>query len=210
MDKSERQKSKVSLARWCVGVLLLWCAILSNSCALAQEEGAGHMKRAVMIIAEDNFRDEELSQPSEVLKQNNIEVTIASTALRELTGMLQSKVKPDILISDIRAKDYDAIVFVGGSGASQYWDDPLAHKLAKEAYGSNKVVAAICIAPVTLARSGILKGRKATVWSSEANQLKLSGANYTGNPVEKDANIITASGPSAAREFGEAIVAALR
>lgn len=167
------------------------------------------MKRVVMIIAQDDFRDEELLQPKEILKKSGIEVKIASTTLDSVKGMLGAKVKPDILFRDVQAKDFDAVIFVGGSGASQYWNDPLAHKLAQDAAGLNKVLAAICIAPVTLSNAGLLKGKRATVWSSESEKLKAGGANYTGRPVEKDGNIITASGPAAATEFGYEIVRAL-
>jgi protease I len=172
----------------------------------AQEVG---MKKVVMIISQDNFRDEELKEPKEMLEKNGVEVKIASTTLGYATGMLGAKIKPDMLVSDINIMDFDAIIFVGGGGASQYWDDPLAQQLAQTAYNNNRIVAAICIAPVTLARAGILKGKRATVWSSQAGELKAKGASYTGRPVEKDANIITASGPTAARQFGEEILRAL-
>ena len=167
------------------------------------------MKKAVMIVAQENFRDEELLQPKEILERNGIEVKIASTTLKEIKGMLGARLRPDILLSDIDHRKFDAVIFIGGTGASQYWDDPLAHELARLALDNNKVVAAICIAPVTLAKAGLLKGRRATVWNSEAKQLQALGANYTARPVEKDANIITAAGPFAAREFAEEISRAL-
>jgi len=168
------------------------------------------MKKAVMVIASGDFRDEELLEPKEVLQRNGVEVKIASTTLNQVKGMLGAKVKPDLLISDIKIKDFDAIVFVGGIGASQYWNDPVAHKLVQEAVKTNRIVGAICIAPVTLANAGILVGKRATVFSSEAGQLKAKGVNYTGKAVEKDGNIITANGPSAAREFGEELARALK
>lgn len=168
------------------------------------------MKKAVMIIAHDEFRDEELLQPKDILEKAGIEVKIASTSLSPARGVLGAKVKPDILVSDINVKDFNAVIFVGGAGASQYWDDPLAHKLVADAVDAGRIVAAICIAPVTLANAGVLKGKRATVWSSEGAQLKAGGANYTGRPVEKDGNIITASGPAAAREFAEELLEALK
>ncbi len=167
------------------------------------------MKSAIMIIAQQDFRDEELLEPKEILEKNGIAVKIASTTLKEVKGMLGTKVKPDILLKEVDPVKFDALIFVGGSGATQYWDDILAHELARSAFTANKIVAAICIAPVTLAKAGLLKGRRATVWQSENQQLKESGANYTGRPVEKDGNIITAAGPFAAKEFGDEISRAL-
>jgi protease I len=124
--------------------------------------------------------------------------------------MLGATVKADLLISNINIKEFDVIVFVGGSGSSQYWNNPVAHKIAQDALSANKIVAAICIAPVTLANAGILKGKRATVFSSEVGQLKAKGASYTGRAVEKDGNIITASGPDAVKEFAGELVKALR
>ena len=105
--------------------------------------------------------------------------------------------------------DYDAVIFVGGSGASEYWDNPTAHKIANDANNAKKLVGAICIAPVTLAKAGLLANKKATTYSSTVNDIKSAGAKYTGADVERDGNIITATGPAAAQKFGETLVKAL-
>lgn len=188
--------------------LFFWILVLGITWALAQGEVEA-VKKVVMIIAQENFRDEELFVPKEILEQNGIEVLIASTSLNPAKGTLGGKALVDILMRDIDMKNFAALIFVGGSGAAQYWDDQLAHKLIKDALALERVVAAICIAPVTLAKAGVLKGRRATVFSSEAAQLKANGANYTGSGVEKDGKIITASGPAAAKDFGEALVRAI-
>lgn len=167
------------------------------------------MGKIVMIIANQGFRDEELLEPKSILEKNRFQVVIASNSLELAEGMLGARVKPDLLVKDIKISDYEALVFIGGTGASIYWQDPTAQSLAKQAHTSGKIVAAICIAPVTLANAGILKSKNATVWQSEAGKLKDKGANYTGNPVEKDGNVITAAGPFAARQFGEQLVQSL-
>ncbi len=167
-------------------------------------------KKVVIIIAKNNFRDEELLEPKAILEKNGAAVTIASSSLKESKGMLGAKVSPDILFTDIAVGDYDAVIFVGGTGSSEYWDNPTAHTIAKVANKANKIVGAICIAPVTLAKAGLLKGKKATTYSSTVNDIKSEGANYTGEGVERDGNIITADGPASAKKFGEAIVKALQ
>lgn len=185
--------------------LLASCQKKEAEMALPRVDG----KRVIMIIATRDFRDEELQRPKEILESQGAKVTIASSSTALATGMFGAKAKPDILVKDIRVEDYDAIVFVGGSGASQYWEDPIAHEIAREAVEKGKLLCAICIAPVTLANAGVLSGKRATVFGSEAGRLKAKGANYTGARVEQDGRIITASGPEAAKEFGEAIVRAL-
>jgi len=189
------------------GILMLGFWI---SGAEAQEEGISMKKKAVMIIPAQGYRDEELAQPKAILEAAGIEVKVASTTFEEVKGMLGGKVKPDILISDISVANFDAIIFVGGMGAEQYWNDPLAHQLARSAFGDNKIVAAICIAPVTLANAGILSGKRAAVSPSEGKLLIAKGAKYTGRPLEVDGNVITAAGPAAATDFGDEIVKALR
>lgn len=167
------------------------------------------MKKAVMIIAPEDFRDEELFEPKEILEKCSVEVKIASVSLDVAVGKLGAKVKPDMLLKEIKAKDFDAVIFVGGIGASRYFDDQQAHDLARGALKENRVVAAICIAPVILARAGLLKDKRATVFSSEEKEIKGRGAKYSGRPVERDGNIITAAGPFAATEFGKEIAKAL-
>lgn len=167
-------------------------------------------ENAVMVIAQRGFRDEELFRPKEILEKAGVVVTIASLTLQECKGMLGSVVKPDTTIDQVRVDDYDIIVFVGGSGASQYFDNLVAHRLAQEAVNKKKILGAICIAPVILANAGVLDGRRATVWSSESGQLEAKGAYFTGAPVQVDGKIVTANGPSAAEDFARAMVGYLK
>jgi protease I len=173
------------------------------------EEKALTGKKVVMIIAPQNFRDEELVEPQDVLTEEGAQVKTASSSLEVSKGMQGTQVKPDMLVSDIKPEDWDAIILVGGSGANVYWEDSTVHSLLKTAAKENKIIGAICIAPVTLANSGLLSGKKATVYASEEGQLKNKGAECTGQSVERDGKVITANGPKAAREFGNAIAQAL-
>jgi protease I len=68
-----------------------------------------------------------------------------------------------------------------------------------------RVVAAICLAPVILARAGVLVGKRATVAGTFAAELEQCGATYTGPGVTVDGLVVTANAPKASRAFGEAI-----
>lgn len=149
-------------------------------------------------------------KPYRLLKNNGVAVTIASTTLEKVTGMNGLTVKPHILLKDVRAQDFDAVIFVGGSGSVQYIDDPFAHKLARDAFEAKKIVGAICLAPMILAKAGILKYKRATVYPSEAENLKACVVDYTGKPVEIYGNIVTADGPGSAGEFGTALLSLLK
>jgi len=171
--------------------------------------GMENSKKAVFIIASSNFRDEEYNKPKEILEKANIKVITASSRTGKITGMLGGNAVAEVLYSSINPDDYDAVVFIGGTGSSEYWNDPAAHKLAKECVEKGKVLAAICIAPVTLANAGILKGKRSTVFASSSSELKNAGAIYTGKNVEVDGKIITGAGPFAAEEFGKEILKAI-
>ncbi len=188
--------------------LLLGCGTKEKESAQQGAKPAPELKgkRILMVIAPKDFRDEEYRIPREVFEKAGAEVTVASASTEKATGMLGMVVKPDILLEEVKATDYDALVFVGGVGARQYWEDPAAHRLIKEAYTEGKVLGAICIAPVTLANAGVLKGRRATVFFTEANRLKAKGAIYTGEDATVAGKIITGNGPKAARKFAQAVV----
>ncbi len=166
-------------------------------------------KKVAMVIAHQRFRDEEYLRPKEILEKEGVAVTTVSSKTDIAIGTLGAKVKPDLTLNDLKVKDYDALLFVGGGGAEEYWNNQKAHSIAVEAVQRKKVLGAICIAPVILANAGLLYGKKATVYESEIDKIKGKGAVYNGLPVERDGNIVTANGPEAAEEFGMVIVEAL-
>ncbi len=170
------------------------------------------MLHALFIIAPENFRDEELFVPQKILEDAGIETTIASKKAGICHGSLGGEIKAVIGLNQINAEDFDAIIFVGGSGSEIFFEDPAAHLLAKKAFENEKVLAAICAAPTILAQAGVLKEKSATVFSSPDYEeiLKKGGADLTRADLEVDGKIITANGPAAAEKFGEKIAEMLK
>lgn len=166
-------------------------------------------KSAVIIIAFNGFRDEEYLEPKAVLEKAGIKVVTASAQLGIATGKLGAKVKVDTTIDKINVKDYTAVIFVGGPGSYDYFENKTCHSVAQEAYSTGKILASICAATAIPAHAGLVKGRKVTSFSGVADIIKSSGGNYTGAGVEVDGNLITADGPQSAKKFGEEIVKAL-
>lgn len=165
-------------------------------------------KKVVMVIAPQNFRDEEFSQPKAILQQKGIFPVVASTTRDTARGMLGLTVTPDITISDIDVAAYDAIVLVGGTGSQQFlWGNDALRKVVQGACAQDKVVAAICLSPVVLARAGVLQGQKSTVFPTPETieELRKGGAIYEASKVVVSGAIITGSGPEAAQDFGYAL-----
>ncbi len=167
------------------------------------------MPAVLMVIAPEMFRDEEYEHPREVFERRGADVTVASIEPGMCKGRFGLTATADIALSDAAPEQFDAVAFVGGAGASVFFDDPVAHTLATTMYAAGKVVSAICVAPTILANAGLLKGRKATSFPSQEDVLRAAGALYTGNPVQTDGRIVTANGPEAAYGFGEAVADAM-
>jgi protease I len=181
--------------------------------AMAAEEGGAmpvlNGRKVVMVIASQDFRDEEFFVPRDLLTKAGATVVVASSTTNEVRGMLGRRVKPDVLLASVSGKDVDGVVFVGGSGAREYFTNAVAHKVAIDASVAGKVVAAICVAPVILANAGLLKERKATCFPSERSKLEKGGATVQDVTVVRHGNVVTACGPEAADDFARALVSAL-
>lgn len=162
-------------------------------------------RKVVVIVAAVNFQDEEFGQPFGLLTNLGATVKIACSRPGTAKGAFGRQVRPDLLTGDCKASDYDAVLFIGGAGAAEYFNSKEAHRIAREAAEGGKVLGAICIAPVILANAGVLKGKKATAFPSETGRLSAQGAVLTRQDVVVDGKIVTASGPQAAKEFAETV-----
>ena len=70
----------------------------------------------------------------------------------------------------------------------------------------------ICAGSVTVAKTGLLSGRKAACYPVDVqiDELKANHVEYVEQHVVAHDDIITGDGPDGAREFGESLAAALR
>ena len=160
------------------------------------------MAHVLMVVAQRNFRDEELFDTKLELERAHHACTIASQDAGTCTGSRGRKTVASLALESADADAYDAVVFVGGPGATVLFEDPTALAIARAMNTDGKVVAAICIAPTVLANAGVLRGRRATAFPSEIETITAAGATYAGAGVCVDGNVVTASGPDRAIAFG--------
>lgn len=160
----------------------------------------------LVIVAPQDFRDEELTEPVNALERAGHRVTLASRAPGPCRGVNGLEVEATLALASATAQAFDGVVFVGGPGARVFFEDPQAHRLAREFEADHKLVAAICIAPAILARAGVLRGRRATVFKSEQAALREGGAELQPADVVADGLLVTASGPRHAAAFGQRLV----
>jgi len=172
-------------------------------------------KKILMAIAFKDFRDEEYFIPKCIFEDSGFTVKTVSTERGTAVGVHGGEAEIDFILEESDIKDYDAILLVGGGGALKHLDNEKVYKIIGNAYEKRVLIGAICIAPVILVKAGVLKNKRATVWTASMERslqkmLEESGVVYEEKSVVCDGNIITANGPEAAGEFAEEIVAFLK
>ncbi len=163
----------------------------------------------LMVVAQQDFRDEEFIEPRHALEAAGHRVVICSKETGACMGVKGSTIIASVALVDVRVDRFDGAVFVGGEGARTLFDDPAAHRIAVELSRASKVLGAICLAPVILARAGVLVGRRATALASELESLIARHALARDQEVVIDGKLVTASGSHYARAFGAALVQVL-
>jgi protease I len=150
--------------------------------------------KALMISA-DNFEDSELLVPYYRLKEAGVEVTMASLSRGAITGKHGYEVAVDSVLDEVNPDDYAILVLPGGKAPETVRKDERAQSIARSFFKSNKPVAAICHGPQTLISAGLLKGRRATCYSSVANEMRDAGVLYEDSEVVVDGNLVTSRQP---------------
>ncbi len=159
----------------------------------------------LIVIAKKGFQDKELAGVRSALLAANATITLASTETGACIGKFSSTEQAEVALRNVEVENYDRVVFIGGPGAEALSNDSDAQRIAVQTVKAGKVLGAICITPLILAKAGLLAGKKATVWDENGAQksiLEANGAKYTGQSVTVDGKIITGNGPEAAEEFG--------
>ena len=168
--------------------------------------------KLLVVIAPERFRDEELFEPLSVFQKAGIAYDVASVKAGTCTGMLGGKCDATLDIARVKTEGYDGIVVIGGAGSPEFlWGNSRLHALVTEFAKAGKLVSAICLSPVVLARAGVLTGKRATVFRSADSvaEMRKGGADLRDEAIIADGIFITANGPAASRRFGEEIVSAL-
>jgi protease I len=163
----------------------------------------------LMVVAQDRFRDEEFQAPLQALEAAGHRVIVVSQRAGQCTGTGGTLAFAVMSLAEVHADRFDGAVFVGGPGARALFDDADAHRIALELSRAGRLVGAICIAPVILARAGVLIGRRAAVFPAEREALLSRKALPVKEDVVVDGKVVTASGPRYAEAFGAALVEVL-
>lgn len=188
-------------------------------------------KAILLIIASEGYHPVEYGYTRKALEDAGIKVEIASDKMGVASGKPSAahsaackeaacskaaedypqfaKVTVSKLVKDINPDDYDGLYIIGGPGAIEFLDNPTTYLILQKWASRAKPMGAICISPRIFARAGLLEGKRVTGWDGDnklAAILAEAKAHYVKEAAVVDGNLITANGPEAAIQFGQAIV----
>lgn len=153
----------------------------------------------------DGFEEVEAIATLDVIRRANIEIKSVGVGAKEVCGSHGIKVVCDCSVDEINDYDVDGIILPGGMpGTLNLQNSKEVNEAIDICLNNNKLIAAICAAPMILGRKGILSGKNAVCFPGFEEDLV--GATVSEKFVCTDGNIITAKGMGSAINFGLAIV----
>jgi putative intracellular protease/amidase len=168
----------------------------------------------LLIIASEGFEQTEYHATKKAITAAGFSVITGSDKLGNATAKDGSHLPVEISLDKIDTNNYAGIFFIGGPNALEHLDTPTSYKIAQDAFYQNKPIGAICISTRILAKSGILNGKYATGWNEDGELNKIYADNnvvyLATEKVVVDGNVITATDPFAAHDFGAHIVEMLQ
>lgn len=157
------------------------------------------MKKVLIFLAE-GFEEIEAISIIDVLRRAEISVTTVSINNNNVVkGAHNIEVKTDKLFDEVDFNNYDMIALPGGMPGAKNLNEHEGLKEQLKEFAKDKLIAAICAAPMVLGGMGLLKGKRATCYPGF--EPELIEANITNEPVTVDGNIITGKGPAFALQF---------
>ena len=167
------------------------------------------MKRVLLLLA-NGFEAYEASVFTDVLGWATV---FGDTPIEVKTAGRRSELKctwnltviPEIYVSEVDVIQYEALALPGGFEKAGFYEDAYHEdflRLIRAFDKEKKIIASICVGPLPLGKSGILKGRKATTYhlldGIRKKQLADFKAKVVDNHIVVDENIITSSSPATA------------
>ncbi len=110
----------------------------------------------------------------------------------------------DKTLEEVDVSQYDALAIAGGFESFGFFEEAYDDRflaLIKEFNKENKIIATICVASLAVAKSGVLKGKKATTYHLNPlrqEQLKQYDVDFVNERVVESDNIITSYCPETA------------
>lgn len=148
----------------------------------------------IAIISFDGVEDTEIFTAIDIFFRAGISFDIYNVSSNDYT-ITRSKIKFSLNknIKKLKAHDYDLLYLPGGPGVNKLMDNVLLDEKINDFVKENKLIAAICAAPMILAKNGLLENTNFISHPSVIDYCESKGGKYFGesNDISFQNNIIT-------------------
>jgi 4-methyl-5(b-hydroxyethyl)-thiazole monophosphate biosynthesis len=171
------------------------------------------MNKKVLLYAPQGFEDIELAAFTDIFGWTRVlkEVTSVDLVITAFKKNVCSKhnltIKAHKLIKEINPGEYQALIIPGGFNDAGYMEvyNKKVLELIKTIHKKGGIIATMCVGSLAVARTGILRGKKATTYSASKRHDNLKILQDYGAIPVKDRivvtdRIITNRGPDTAIE----------
>ncbi len=161
-----------------------------------------------LMLFHNNMEDAEAIATKALLERAKFDITTTTfnrdKRVRMAYGVL---VEADLLYREVNISDYEFLVIPGGKYVSEVLNisDNNIKNLIKEFHDNNKMIAAICAAPMFLGELGLLDGKEYTIFPGCAED-SYKGILKQEKKAVTSGKIITGRSVGAVVEFSYEIV----
>ncbi len=163
----------------------------------------------VYIVLGTGFEEMEAVVPCDLLRRAGVETKFVGIGALEITGSRGIVVKADCTETEAKWSEAEMIVLPGGlGGVASILGSATVMDAVKNAYDTDRFVAAICAAPTILAKLGYTDGKKAVCYPGMEEEMGTALMENSG--FVRDGKILTGRAAGSAFDFGLGLVEALR
>lgn len=164
------------------------------------------------ILLAEGFEEIEALTAVDLLRRAAIDVTLVGVTGSLVVGSRGIAVQTECGLADIDREALEMLILPGGGeGVDNLGKAAGVRELVDDVLAQNKLLAAICAAPVLLAQWGFLTGKRAVCYPSMHGELEALGAKlWLDDKVTHDGNIITGTAVGSAIPFALKLITFLR
>jgi protease I len=173
------------------------------------------MSRKVLIVTGDGGDSYEALYACQRLKESGWEAVVAAPARRRLHMVFHDlepgwetyverqghSVEADMAITAVAARDFAAIIVIGGRAPEYLRNDASMISLVREFARHQKWVCAIGHGIQVLAAAGLIEGKTVTGHPHVMVEVERNGGHYADKPAVRDGRLITARSWQAHADF---------
>jgi protease I len=161
-----------------------------------------------LILVADGFDDLQLFCPWYRLREENIEVTLASPGGKPVAGQHGYRIEVDMPIREVNPAEYELLLVPGGSSPERLRLREQAVDIARTFMDDDRRVAVLGHGPQLLISAGALSGRYLTSAQEIRDDVRAAGGLYRDEAVIVDGNLFSCRCHEDLGDFCRILVAA--